>query len=57
MGNGLAESDISMVMDSEFAGTAEQEKGAPVLQEKPVRQCLSMMSENFPCVYPRFTEP
>ena len=29
--NELAESDISMVMDSEFAGTAEQEKNTPVL--------------------------
>jgi nitric oxide reductase NorD protein len=28
---GLAESDISMVMDSEFAGTADQERNAPIL--------------------------
>lgn len=28
---GLAESDISMVMDSEFAGTAEQERDVPLL--------------------------
>ncbi len=29
--SGLAESDISMIMDSEFAQTAEQEKTAPIL--------------------------
>jgi len=28
---GLAESDISLIMDSEFAGSADQEKAAPIL--------------------------
>ncbi len=30
-GSGLAESDVSMIMDSEFAQTADQDKAAPLL--------------------------
>lgn len=50
--NGLAESDISMVMDSEFAGTAEQEQDAPLLitinnQEIDLPQELEEFTKTF----------
>ncbi len=49
---GLAESDVSMIMDSEFAQTADQEKEAPLLvtinnEELQLPEELESFSKNF----------